>query len=149
MYTERNRLPCRYCSNYAESHESITTKRNDRKLADFINITQLSLQRKNANPATEIQKIDKEKTLKRELSLSKVFSSFFYFYSFYTLFLICELSMLSRIIHKKSCFISQKPLDVLQSASSLDYYSFIYELPVLFYTETRTCFFQLIYLIRN
>lgn len=57
--------------------------------------------------------------------------------------------MLPRIIDKKSCFISKRPLDILQSTSYLDYYSFIYESPMLFYTELKACFFQSIHLTRD
>ena len=72
----------------AESHECTTTKRNDRKLADFINITQLLCKEKTTNLVTKIENIEK-KTLKREFSLFEVFSLFFLFFilsTFYFLF---------------------------------------------------------------
>ena len=50
---------------------------------------QLSLQRKNVNSATEIEKIEKEKTLNRDHSrFQGLFLIFSIFYSFNILFLV-------------------------------------------------------------
>lgn len=130
MYTERNRLSCRYCSYHAESHEDTTTKRNDRKLADFVNIIQLSLQRKNANSATEIEKTEKEKALKaRIISIQGLFLIFsiFILFTLYSLFVNCryflESLIKNHVLYPKDRLIFCNPLLTLITILSYLCYS--------------------------